>query len=566
MTSRVGWAPAANLGGAREGATATLLEAGQILFAGGNAGTAPLTTAELYTPTLGSSPAGSVLVPGDGETATLLANGEVLAAGGWNGISPLSSTELYDPVSNTWSPAGGLATARYGATATLLANGKVLLVGGSGNPYGVTALSSAELYDPGTNTWSPAGNLATARYAATATLVGDGDVLVAGGIGRNGASYSLLSSAELYDPTTNSWSPAASLATGRFSVTATLLSNGKVLVVGGSGEGPSSGIVLTSAELYDPATNTWTAPGSLLTAHEQQTATLLHDGRVLVVAGLGSYTPTSDGELYDAALNACFPAGNLDHPRFGDTATLLVDGDVLIAGGSSTGEDVLDSTELYTPDETPQSLTSPASAVSQTAVTVAGSFDPLGASTSDCHIDYGISTAYGLSVPCAQSVGATTAPQSVSATLVGLRPDTMYHYRLSVSNPSGKGIGADSSFTTLARNRIPNATRRAGRPERVEDHLVRRPEGDRQDPRSFQARLERRARPRRKRAKAENISQPGTRRRAPCDSRRRAVPPSRCRPERRDPNRAEAEQKDHPDQAPVVKQAQRHAHRRPPNS
>jgi hypothetical protein len=95
-------------------------------------------------------------------------------------------------------------------------------------------------------------------------------------------------------------------------------------------------------------------------------------------------------------LNAWFPAGNLDHPRFLDTATLLGDGDVLVAGGTNTGEDVFFSTELYTPPETPQVLTGLAAAVSQTTATVAGSFDPLGTAISDCHLDYGVSNAYGL--------------------------------------------------------------------------------------------------------------------------------------------------------------------------
>ena len=111
-------------------------------------------------------------------TATLLPNGKVLVAGGYNGGAVLSSAELYDPASGTWSATGSLTTARYGHTATLLPNGKVLVAGGYD---GVNVLSSAELYDPASGTWSATGSLTTARYGHTATLLPNGKVLVAGG-------------------------------------------------------------------------------------------------------------------------------------------------------------------------------------------------------------------------------------------------------------------------------------------------------------------------------------------------------------------------------------------------
>src|SRR3990172_7090340 len=133
-----------------------------------------------------------------------------------------------------WMAAGGLATARYGHTATLLNNGMVLVAGGFGGPVvgAPVLLTSAELYDPATNTWSSAGSLAHARCGHTATLLNNGMVLVVGGSGSNN-SFSLLASAELYNPATNTWSPAGSLATARYYHTATLLNNGMVLVAGG---------------------------------------------------------------------------------------------------------------------------------------------------------------------------------------------------------------------------------------------------------------------------------------------------------------------------------------------
>ena len=184
--------------------------------------------------------------------------------------------------------------------------------------------------------FSTAGSLATTRYAHTATLLSSGKVLVAGGY-RSGS----LASAELYDPATNTWSAAASLATARRQHTATLLSNGKVLVAGGYG-----GSNLASAELYDPATNTWSAAGSLATARYLHTATLLSNGKVLVAGGSGSSNLAS-AELYDPATNTWSAAGNLATARVYHTATLLSNGKVLVVGGS--GGSYLASAELYDP-------------------------------------------------------------------------------------------------------------------------------------------------------------------------------------------------------------------------
>jgi N-acetylneuraminic acid mutarotase len=168
----------------------------------------------------------------EGETATLLGNGQVLVAGGDDGTNLstsgpniYSSAELYNPVSNTWSSAGSMAAPREGQTATLLANGKVLVLGGeddnlSGQGYHYT--STAELYDPVSNTWSSAGSMATSRLYHTATLLSNGEVLITGG--QSGGPFgATLSSAELYDPVGNSWSAAASMATARKGHVATLL-------------------------------------------------------------------------------------------------------------------------------------------------------------------------------------------------------------------------------------------------------------------------------------------------------------------------------------------------------
>jgi choice-of-anchor C domain-containing protein len=127
-------------------------------------------------------------------TATRLADGRVLVAGGIRG-SALDSAELFNPATGTWSPAGPLATARFNHTATRLADGRVLVAGGNDR---VAPLTSAEIFNPATETWSPAGPLATGRDEHTATPLADGRVLVTGGIIPTGLLS--LASAEVYDP------------------------------------------------------------------------------------------------------------------------------------------------------------------------------------------------------------------------------------------------------------------------------------------------------------------------------------------------------------------------------
>jgi hypothetical protein len=231
-----------------------------VLVAGG-AGSGFLSSAELYDPANGTwTTTGSMNTARYFHTETLLANGKVLVAGGY-GTNYLSSAELYDTASGTWTSTGSLNTARQSTTATLLPGGKVLVAGG----YAYTGdLSSAELYDPAVGTWTSTGSLNTNRSQITATLLPGGTVLVAGGV-SSGVGSTYLSSAELYDPASGTWTTTGSLSDVRYHHAAMLLPNGKVLVAGGF----DSTSYLSSAELFDPGlgfSNAWQPQISTVTS------------------------------------------------------------------------------------------------------------------------------------------------------------------------------------------------------------------------------------------------------------------------------------------------------------
>jgi hypothetical protein len=337
---------------ARSYHTATLLPNGKVLVVGGyNANDtdvprADLATAELYDPATGTwTSTGSLTDRRRNHTATLLPNGKVLVVGGNQFAFDLASAELYDPATGTWTPTGSLSIKRRSHTATLLPNGKVLVAGGLQEdfPYGYQfSLSSAELYDPATGTWSPTGSLAMDRVNHTGTLLPNGKVLVAGGFGSHGT----LASSELYDPASGTRAPTGNLVAARAAHSATLLQDGKVIAAGGYGSnGPGA---LSSAELYDPASETWASTGGLTIGRAGHTATLLRGGNVLIAGGSdnsGAYA-SAGAERYDPPSGTWIVTGNLVTGRGNHTMTLLSNGTVLVAGGNNGGNS-LATAELY---------------------------------------------------------------------------------------------------------------------------------------------------------------------------------------------------------------------------
>jgi N-acetylneuraminic acid mutarotase len=286
--------------------------------------------------------------------AALLADGRVLVAGGDSGSGIVRSAELYNPATNSWSPAGSMWEARRDAVAVTLPDGRVLVVGGyDGKTSFGGYLTTAELYDPASNSWYWGASTLEAHYKPTMTLLADGRVLIVGGFDN---SYAPLATAEIY--AYGSWSSAGSMAVARESHTATLLSNGKVLVVGGETYGSPQ----ASAELYDPATGGWSPTGSLATPRRSHTATLVLDDKVLVAGG-NNYSGLTSAELYDPATGRWIASGDTASIRGGHTATLLASGKVLLAGGYDDWNYIA-SAELYGPGSPVYDPTPPVSSIS----------------------------------------------------------------------------------------------------------------------------------------------------------------------------------------------------------
>jgi hypothetical protein len=312
-----------------ETVTLTRLPDDRVVAIGGDYGSAP---PELLDPATGTW-----AVTTDGEidrwyhTATLLPDGRVLVVGGWQALAgameSLSSAELFDPVSGVWTATGSLHEARGMHVAIGLADGRVLVFGGQvsvsdggGASHG-EPVRSAELYDPTTGTWSviegPPGE------PGTATRLLDGRVLVVG-------------DPYLFDPNTESWTPTSEPVSGHGVHTATLLLDGRVLIAGGGDCCEWS----TFAEIYDPAADSWAVTGQMTAPRGYFTATLLPDGRVLAAGGGDGGTggfPTA--ELYDPATGTWTATANMLASRGWHEAIGLSDGRVLVVGGSGQNAD-----------------------------------------------------------------------------------------------------------------------------------------------------------------------------------------------------------------------------------
>ncbi|HEX5504059.1 MAG TPA: kelch repeat-containing protein [Thermomicrobiales bacterium] len=262
-----------------------------------------------------------------------------------------SGVATYDPATDRWSPRATWPFARGYEAPVALSDGRVLFTGGTLYADGVDhALAVAQVYDPATATWAPVAPLRLARAGHTATVLRDGTVLVVGGATAPGTlHHAVTGSVERYDPRADRWTPAAPLRTPRAWHTATLLQDGRVLVVGGEAAGGDT----ASAEIYDPAADRWTPAADLARPRATHTAVLLPDGRVLVTSGrLNGGAELATAEVYDPATGRWTPTGPQTAARAWDSVVPLSDGRVFAIGGVSfadTHPQDLQTTELYDP-------------------------------------------------------------------------------------------------------------------------------------------------------------------------------------------------------------------------
>jgi hypothetical protein len=289
--------PAAALWVGRHDHSATLLNDGRVLVvAGYDASQQWVTDAEIYNPSTNEWVVVAPLYPhGVGHTATLLNDGRVLVVGGCIGSGVCTDrVEIFDPGTNQWSEAASLPSDRASHTAQVLKDGRVLIAGG-GSAAGVPAGGDALLYDPVGNFWTAGGSMLVPRLFAQSLRLDDGRVLVVGGINlTHNFNFSVVPEAELYDPASNTWSGAGALAQGRFAFVLARFPDGHVLVYGGSrdyGVGLSQDSCVREIELYDPQTNSWITVGEVPQLNAYPAGAVLADGRVWVAGGQAGEGP-----------------------------------------------------------------------------------------------------------------------------------------------------------------------------------------------------------------------------------------------------------------------------------
>ncbi len=266
-----------------------------------------------------------------------LPDGRVMVAGGLSGQrEPLASTEIWDPATGEWTLGPAMNRPHDLMGAVVLPDGRFLMIGGtSKNQDGhlVALNAETEAYDPETETWSDVAPMLSERANHTATVLSDGRVLVTGG-GKLDGPY--LKSTEIYDPAADKWTQTAEMSRGRAFHTATLLEDGRVLVVGGKGK-------IRAAELYDPELDAWSSAGETADPRSEHSATLLADGTVMVAGGTG-YLATS--EFFNPLEGAWTTGRSLGTGRYKHSAVRLDDGRTLIMGGTSK-DGMLATMEIY---------------------------------------------------------------------------------------------------------------------------------------------------------------------------------------------------------------------------
>ncbi|GAB3951914.1 hypothetical protein GCM10029976_089200 [Kribbella albertanoniae] len=347
------WSSAGTLPVTTTGSPMVALNNGKVLYAGGttpdgvptrSGGLFEVDTATWTTP-------GELTVARDGHTLTTLLNGRALAIGG---TGTETSAEIFDPVTNTWSAVPDpLTVGRSGHTATRLKSGLVLIAGGTSTDG--RALASAELFDPATRKWTAVPSMSEARTDHQAVLIGE-QVLVIGGRRPTGDTQSApIAFCEIFNPADKTWTVTADLTAPRSGHQATLLADGGVLVTGGD----ASGVAV--ARRFDPASQrtaevyrdgVWKRVKDLPTGRSHHHSIRIASGEVVVIGG--STGPAHDAGfrsvlVYHPAKDTWRSTGPLGTGRTDFAAALLPDGRLLVAGGIERSTVSVSTAELFTP-------------------------------------------------------------------------------------------------------------------------------------------------------------------------------------------------------------------------
>jgi hypothetical protein len=299
-------------------------------------------------------------------TAVRLEDGRILIAGGMTDPrSDAPTAELFDPATRAFTPAGAMLERRHSHSATKLPDGTVLIAGGYDTQGAY--LARTELYDPARDAFEDGPPMTTARAGHVAVTLADGRVLLIGGVGTG---WTFLSSAEIYDPATRRFAPTGAMSVAREGHAAVVLRDGRVLVAGGHTGRRSGMIVHAATELYDPASGVFIPSGDMSVRRHKHDAVLLPDGSVLITGGAderdsrGTYRST---ERYQPATGVFTASGLMRYASYKHpgTSVVLADGRVLLSGGAVQAEVFDPIAGLSVPVRANASLTGQFSATAQ---------------------------------------------------------------------------------------------------------------------------------------------------------------------------------------------------------
>jgi N-acetylneuraminic acid mutarotase len=276
-------------------------------------------------------------------SAVLLQDGRVLITGGvcLAGLQPTNTSEIYDPTTEKFTNTGSLNFARCSHKSYLLSSGKILIIGGH-NPASLTntnvdILSQSEIYDPQTGQFTLSGNEVIPRTNFRDYVFPNGSILLLGGFTKDNT---YLSSTEIFNVNTSTFSLSSNMNFNKLSFGVSALCNGQLLTTGGISFNNSNKSIAfySNAEIYDPVTSSFSiSSASMSIQRYDHSNTILNDCSVLIAGGGNSFTSpyaTNKAEIYDATQKKFITVGNLNDARKSHTATMLNNGKVLIVGGT----------------------------------------------------------------------------------------------------------------------------------------------------------------------------------------------------------------------------------------